>query len=433
MLASGAEDLMVKTWDVATGEELFTLRGHDAYLCLAFSPDSRRLASAGGPVFGKGGEVRLWDTTTGSEVRTFRGPRERVSVCPAVSPGGERFALLSMNVDKWDKAELTVWDMTADRPSFATLDQYGLGVAFSPDGQFFARHSGKEVKIHQARTGREVAAFPLSSTPADGLSLQLAFRLDGQQLAAAWMASRERAGEKGKKVREAKATVQVWDVATRREVLAFEDPTAYNQEADDFDLVMGLTYSPDGQQLAAAITHVVTREENPHLHAEVQIWDATSGKPTATFRGGCSLLYGLAFAADGRRLAAVGGTMSEGMATVWDPMTGQEVLTLRGHTRPMTGVAFSPDGGRLVTASSDQTVKLWEAVTGQEVLTLRGHTRPVTSVAFSPDGRRIYSATGLALIEALLTAGGFPAELRTPAEVKVWDAAPLVPRAESEK
>ncbi|MSU63876.1 MAG: hypothetical protein EXS31_16000 [Pedosphaera sp.] len=42
-------------------------------------------------------------------------------------------------------------------------------------------------------------------------------------------------------------------------------------------------------------------------------------------------------------------------------MSGQETLTLKGHTGLVNGVAFGADGNRLASASHDQTVKVWDA------------------------------------------------------------------------
>src|ERR1700720_3831713 len=60
----------VDLWDVASGKELHTLKGHTERLFkLAFSPDGKTLASAtghwGDP--GGAGEVKLWDVATGKE------------------------------------------------------------------------------------------------------------------------------------------------------------------------------------------------------------------------------------------------------------------------------------------------------------------------------------------------------------------------------
>ena len=47
-LATSSEDQTVRLWDVETGQEVLTLRGHtDIVPTVAFSPDGNRLATAG--------------------------------------------------------------------------------------------------------------------------------------------------------------------------------------------------------------------------------------------------------------------------------------------------------------------------------------------------------------------------------------------------
>ena len=46
-LASASWDQTLKVWDVTTGEEVLTLKGHGSTVnAVAFSPDGRRIASA---------------------------------------------------------------------------------------------------------------------------------------------------------------------------------------------------------------------------------------------------------------------------------------------------------------------------------------------------------------------------------------------------
>jgi WD40 repeat protein len=60
LLASGSDDHTVKLWDVETGQEVRTLRGHTDWVwSVAFSPDGRLLASGSGT-----STVKLWDVAS---------------------------------------------------------------------------------------------------------------------------------------------------------------------------------------------------------------------------------------------------------------------------------------------------------------------------------------------------------------------------------
>jgi WD40 repeat protein len=81
-LVTGSEDRTIKLWDTATGEEVFTLRGHTSgVFSVAFSPDGRRIAS--GSV---DRTVRVWDTsppTAGVLLRREAESRGNVPELPA--------------------------------------------------------------------------------------------------------------------------------------------------------------------------------------------------------------------------------------------------------------------------------------------------------------------------------------------------------------
>jgi WD40 repeat protein len=147
-------------------------------------------------------------------------------------------------------------------------------------------------------------------------------------------------------------------------------------------LVEAMAFSPDGKTLATG------------SFQELALWDVATGKVRLRIDGFADRVVGLAFSADGSKLAAAGGVPSEdGEVKVFDPATGTVLLDLpAAHTDTVFGVAFSPDGKLLATASADKFAKVFEAATGRPVRSFEGHTQHVLDVAWAEDGKRLVTA-----------------------------------------
>jgi WD40 repeat protein len=90
----------------------------------------------------------------------------------------------------------------------------------------------------------------------------------------------------------------------------------------------------------------------------VKIWDLASGRERASLKVHTHQVISLAFSPDGKTLAtAAGNRMLNCPAEVnlWDANTGRPMATFPGQTSP---VVFSPDGLILVTGNNNETFNL---------------------------------------------------------------------------
>jgi WD40 repeat protein len=365
---AGGGDRSVTIWDAAEGREILSLFGHPSEVwAVAFRGDGEVLASAGV------GRLRLWeaprrdvDRAPGS--RVLRGHAEQVRAL-AFGPDGHRIATAA-----WDRT-VRVWDPASGR-LIAALDG-GPGalecVGFGPDGRIAAAGRDRVVTVWDAE-GRP-ASTPLRH---ERNICCVAFSRSGRRLASG--------GED--------RVVKVLDASGTGPTLTWA--------ARGSGFIYSLAFSPDEDRLAVAdgsqivIIDIESRRQGRILHAHYG-----------------ERLRSVAYSPDGRSVAFA--SQMNGVRVV-DPVTAAQIHHFDRHTGEVNSVAYSPDGRYLAAGGIDRTVAVWDLSTGRLARTFRDGASAVTCVAFSPDGRYLAATNGdqtvtvWDLVEDPLTAPGREAE-----------------------
>src|SRR5262249_9314475 len=158
--------------------------------------------------------------------------------------------------------------------------------------------------------------------------------------------------------------------------------------------VFAIALSPDERWLAAAGWLDRSGARVPCC-GDVRLYDFGSGRLVRVLKGHTSVVDGLAFAPDSRRLIS-GSGLGDTSAIIWDVESGQLLHRLAGHKAEIFAVGFSPDGERAVTGSNDHTLRLWRTSDGGLIKEIVGHSDKVGRLAIRRSDGMIASgdATG---------------------------------------
>lgn len=337
----------VRVQEVLTRKTLLNLVGHKAQvLALAFSPDGKWIASGA-----TDGQAILWKADTGAQTH-------------AIGPAGSRVTGVGFSADSKRlmtvaASEVGLWNVENGERAGKYSAKGGaafVSASLHPEGRRVAAASAGEMTIVEIESGSATTKLLASSLPGTEQGEPAAFTCvafdgKGQRVAAATK----------------HGAVAIWDAHSGRLLL---------HRVMHGSPVTGVAFTHDGQRLGSAGEDKMAR-----------IVPIPTSDPAATHRIAAAV-QGSVLSLDGQRLLTEDGT-------IWDTATAKPLAvlqdfpkdTIRREGMPQGGLALSADGSVALVSTGRRELRVdaWDAKTGKRLRQRHGYTAPL---AISPDGRR---------------------------------------------
>ncbi|KAJ3036388.1 Transducin (beta)-like 3, partial [Rhizophlyctis rosea] len=355
-LVTASQSLLIKLWNLSTGEEVRSWKAHEApVIAMDFDSTSTLVATGSAD-----STVKVWDVERGYCTHNFKGHSGIISVV-RFHPDRRKLRLISGS----DDCKIRVWDLKS-RNCYAVLDSHVSVVRaldFSADGRFLL--SGGRDKVVNMWN---LESLTLESTLPVFESVEILGVINVPNPLP------ESVGDYGSLVVYTggdKGIVRIWDVRGHKAVLEQEKETGSKHE------IVGSMYLASSNTIM-----VLTSDQN------ILFYDVHAGlKRTRQIAGYNEEVLGLSLVGPGDSHLAVL-TNSE-QIRVYNLQTF-DVSILYGHSEIVLNIDKSRDGKFLISGARDHKAIVWRFDPDEEsgegiwksVGVCVGHTEPVSAVGF---------------------------------------------------
>ena len=402
-LASGDSAGLVRIWDAGRMSSVRELRGHrDRVHTVAFSADGSRLVSGGFD-----STLRLWNTSNGALVRELKG-HQNIVVSAIFSSDGANLASAG------EDGTLRFWNPRSGEPVAAIDNAVSrpANLSFAPDGKRILTTSSTNGRGSAAVYSVADGKFATNFRKHDGTITATAVAPDGKTAATAGGTGNEIYLwdlDTGAAIRKLSGQGQpVWsagflkdDGSTARSIAfgnrKYDPPAAnsfgpleermwLNRLGNDFRVEWGGKIAATAPAVTAADKRgdlALRTAPGPAGEPAAVLQVVRGSQPVQQFVRDRSSGYRhvcYTFTQDGR---VISGGMN-GILLLYSD-ADRKPLDFVGHTGTISAVAVSHDNRTLISGSDDQTVRLWDIASRRNLLTVFvGSDRQW--VAWTPEG-----------------------------------------------
>ncbi len=386
---SGSSDHTLKVWEIANGKLVRTLTGHSNTInCLALSPDGKHVASGGDDK-----KIKLWDIASGKIIRTISNKANLPVKCVAITP--DQKLILS---GSYSQLILSLYG-SGKQKNILTGDSEFNSFQIMPDGEHIIT-TGRSPRIWNLKSG-----LPVQTLEGNTILNHIAVSSDGGRIIGG----------------DNNGALTVWDRASGKQVQTL---------SGHFEAINCLAISPDGKHAISGSVDTTLKlwdlensnqRRTPRMHSqqvnnvvvsqsgelvvsgsvnELKVWDPADGTLSQELKQNSIYRYRTDY---GPRnwvsfLPEEQYIISESRFKIvgWDLNTGNMIQEFS----PETGfniVAVTPDGTRCITSSRNQRTKreefnIWDLTSRERSLTFKGHEHSPNCLEVSADGKQLLSA-----------------------------------------